>query len=160
MRLYLVRHGEATSESENPERPLTEQGRSDAKKVANFIKMAGVQVSHIWHSSKRRAKETAEIMGEALRPDGGIAQVDNLKPNDPPEAIMDKIGDVSDDLMIVGHLPHLGNLVSLVLFNEGSQNFIQFQQVGCIALERDGDGNWSLIWAVMPSIISGEAEHE
>ncbi len=158
MRLYLVRHGEATSESVNPDRPLTERGRSDAKMMASFVKRAGVRISHIWHSSKRRAKETAEIMGEALRPDGVIAEVDGLKPNDHPEGIMDKIGDVSDDLMIVGHLPHLAHLVSLLLCNAGSRGFVRFEQVGCIALERDGDGNWQLIWAVMPRLVDGRIE--
>jgi len=141
------------SEAMNPERPLTEKGRSDVEKVANFLKRAGVGVSHIWHSSKRRAKETAGIMEESLRPNGGISQIDNLKPNDLPENIMEEIGEVSDDLMIVGHLPHLANLVALLLCNEGSRTFVQFQQVGCIALERNRDGCWELIWAVMPNII-------
>ena len=33
MRLYLVQHGEAKSEEEDPDRPLTDRGASDVRRV-------------------------------------------------------------------------------------------------------------------------------
>jgi len=37
MEIYLVQHGEAKSESEDPERPLTENGRRAVESVARYI---------------------------------------------------------------------------------------------------------------------------
>jgi phosphohistidine phosphatase SixA len=35
--LYLVQHGDAKSEAEDPERPLTERGRSDVARLAALL---------------------------------------------------------------------------------------------------------------------------
>jgi len=37
MELYLVQHGEATSNTENPDRPLTARGRDDVQRVSRHI---------------------------------------------------------------------------------------------------------------------------
>ena len=58
MKLYLVQHGEAKSKKEDPQRPLTERGGEDVAQVVAFAAGAGVQVSQIRHSGKRRAEET------------------------------------------------------------------------------------------------------
>ena len=41
MKLYLVRHGEAVSRSQDPERPLSQRGRSDVEGVATRLAKAG-----------------------------------------------------------------------------------------------------------------------
>ena len=38
MKLFLVQHGKAETKETNPLRPLTEQGREDVSKIAEFIK--------------------------------------------------------------------------------------------------------------------------
>ncbi len=40
MHLYLIQHGEAISEQEDPARPLSGKGRRDAEKVVSHIKRA------------------------------------------------------------------------------------------------------------------------
>ena len=35
MDLYLIQHGQATTETEDPERPLTDAGRAAVQRVAN-----------------------------------------------------------------------------------------------------------------------------
>jgi len=63
MRLYLVQHGKAKSKDEDPDRPLTDQGRNDIKKVAVFLaENAGLKVTSIYHSGKTRARQTAEVL--------------------------------------------------------------------------------------------------
>ncbi len=42
MALYLVQHGAAKSESEDPVRPLTEEGRRVVERVAEFLVARGV----------------------------------------------------------------------------------------------------------------------
>ena len=66
MRLYLVQHGEAVVKDGDPARPLTDRGRRDAGKTAEFLRIAGITVDIIWHSAKQRARETAEIFAEIL----------------------------------------------------------------------------------------------
>ena len=68
MNIYLVQHGEAVAKEVDPERPLTESGRSDVRRMASFLGAAGVRVSRIMHSGKVRAKETAELLAAAVAP--------------------------------------------------------------------------------------------
>ncbi len=43
MRLYLMQHGNPVMEEVDPERPLSDQGKSDVRKVAEFLKRARVE---------------------------------------------------------------------------------------------------------------------
>ena len=60
--LYLVQHGEATKETEDPARPLTEHGRQEVVKVARALARVRLGVSVIAHSGKLRARQTAELL--------------------------------------------------------------------------------------------------
>ena len=55
MFLYLVRHGEAKSKDEDPERSLSDKGVDDVKKVARAMFRKKVAVASIFHSGKARA---------------------------------------------------------------------------------------------------------
>ncbi len=52
MRLYLVQHGEAKSEAEDPERFLTIRGEEETKKISGAAKRLGIRPSRIYHSGK------------------------------------------------------------------------------------------------------------
>ena len=67
MRLYLVQHGEALPKQVDPERPLSERGRSDVARVADFLKGAGIRVTRVAHSGKTRARQTAELLASFVR---------------------------------------------------------------------------------------------
>ncbi len=84
MFLYLVQHGEAKKEAEDPERSLTDKGIEDVRKVAAFVKKSGIHISEIFHSAKQRARQTAQLFAEQLKPERGIDQSDNLLPMDDP----------------------------------------------------------------------------
>lgn len=48
MHLYLIQHGDAKSEQEDPARPLSDKGRRDVEKVAGFLSAnIGVGVENI-----------------------------------------------------------------------------------------------------------------
>ena len=67
MHVYLVRHAKALSPDEDPKRPLSAEGREQAKSVARFLKRQQlVLVNEVWHSTKLRAKQTAEIFVKEL----------------------------------------------------------------------------------------------
>ena len=58
----------------------------------------------------------------------------------------------SDDLMQVGHLPHLQRLASLLITQEPEQNPVAFHNSGVACLERNKDHSWSLRWAITPQL--------
>ena len=50
MRLYLVQHGEAKSEAEDPERSLTMRGEEETRKISGAAKRLGIRPSRVYHS--------------------------------------------------------------------------------------------------------------
>ena len=80
MDLFLVQHGEARSEVEDPERSLTDRGEETVRKVAAWAARAGLRVGQIRHSGKRRAEQTAAILADSLRPIRGMVAVTGWPP--------------------------------------------------------------------------------
>ena len=66
MRIYLTQHGLAVPKDVDPDRPLSEQGRQDVQRLADFLKNTGAQVEQVLHSGKTRAEQTATILAPAL----------------------------------------------------------------------------------------------
>lgn len=153
MRLYLVQHGEATSEEIDPNRPLTEKGRQDVARTAEFLRASSIKIDIILHSTKTRAVETAQILAEAILPKEGTEQREDLTPNDPVDKLFDELNTENRDLMVVGHLPFLGKLASLALAGSGSSEIVGFKQAGVVCLERKEDKNWQLVFAVTPDLL-------
>jgi len=155
MILYLVQHGDAVSEDENPERPLSDVGVTQVKKTAAFAAACrAVTVQTIYHSGKLRARQTAEILGRHVQPKNGVRQTDGMTPNDDPQIWADRLTDMQDDIMLVGHLPHLSRLAALLLCGNPVQEIVQFRNAGIVCLERDIDLGWGVSWAVIPRILA------
>ena len=154
MKLYLIQHGEATTEEVDPSRPLTAKGRSDVQKIASFLKGAGVRPGDILHSGKTRARQTAEIIAASLGPDFKIKEREGLAPNDPVKAFTNEISGMANDLMIVGHLPFLGKLAAMLLAGSESKNVVAFRQGGVVCLQRNEDQSWQVAWMVTPELLN------
>lgn len=150
MKLYLVQHAEAKSEEEDPKRPLTDKGREEARRVAALLARAGVRVDRIVHSGKLRAQQTAEIFAEALKPPRDVERAEALEPLADPRVWVEKLAEVDEDVMIVGHLPHLSKLAGLLLTGSEGAEPVKFRKGGAVCLERGEGGKWSLLWAVWP----------
>ena len=52
--------------------------------------------------------------------------------------------------MVVGHMPHLGKLASLLLTGHGDRQLIGFQQGGLVAVEQTDTG-WVVALVLPPS---------
>jgi phosphohistidine phosphatase len=147
MKLYLVQHGQAKPEDEDPERPLTTDGADVVGRVARrAVERLGVRPRRVVHSGKTRARQTAEIWGRLL--DVDAEQSDALAPNDDPTAWVRRIADENEDLMLVGHLPHLARLATMLLTGSAADPLIQFQQGGLVTLE-PSDTGW-MVSVVLP----------
>jgi len=156
MFLYLVQHGDAKKEEEDPARPLSENGLRDITRVASYISQFGIKVYKIFHSAKLRARQTAEVLSGNLNPAEGMSEVDGLSPMDDPDIWAGRLKDVPDDIILVGHLPHLARLASVLLCGDADRNPVSFRMAGVACLRKDDNGAWSLQWMLTPEIIVGE----
>jgi phosphohistidine phosphatase len=155
MRLYLVQHGEAKTEAEDPERPLTDRGASDVRRVARVAAEAGtVAVERILHSGKTRARQTAETWGEALGVP--VDEAEGLTPLDDPSIWAKRVTAAPGNVMLAGHLPHLAKLAGLLLVGDAERPVVAFQQGGLVGLEHDGTG-WSVFLVLPPAAVSAIA---
>jgi len=152
VKLYLVQHGEAKNKAEDPQRPLTERGRDDVVRVAAFAARAGLQVDQIRHSGKRRAEETAAILAEHLSPAEGVVASPGLAPRDDVRLVAKALRDETQPEMLVGHLPFLDRLASLLVTGDAECSIVRFQKGGIICLVRE-DGNWAIGWIITPDLI-------
>lgn len=151
MFLYLVQHAEAKPEHEDPQRGLSEKGLKDIKKIASFVTKLKIDVNEIFHSGKLRAEQTAEILTEALKV--SCIQTDGLAPLDDPEIWFNRLKNLDKSIMLVGHLPHLGKLCSVLLCQDKEKNIVTFQMAGIVCLKKENT-DWSLNWMIIPEIIT------
>ena len=161
MRVYLVQHGEAKSEEEDPARPLTEKGLADARKMANYAsRILKLNVKKILHSGKLRAEQTADVFAEALKPENGISEADGLDPLADPKIWAERLEELGEDLMLVGHLPHLSRLVSFLTLKSPEHEIIKFSMGGIVCLERIKPKRWMILWAIIPDMIPDQLVRE
>ena len=155
MDLYLMQHGEATSEADDPARPLTAAGRTAVAQVAARAQTAGVRIDTCVHSGKLRAEQTALVLADAVA-GGRVESLDGLAPNDPigPVAqwLTERAGDTS--VALVGHLPFLDRLASSLIAGDEDGQVISFQMGGLVKLvpKRAQDG-FAVAWVLAPDIV-------
>jgi phosphohistidine phosphatase len=154
MNLYLVQHGEANPEAVDPSRGLSAKGQADVKKVAAFLKPLHLSVQGVRQSGKKRAAQTAEILAQALSSAEGVAQYSGLAPMDPVEPVKREVeSDAPRDYMLVGHLPFMAKLASLLVAGSEDADVVAFRNGGVVCLERDDKGTWRVLWIVTPDIL-------
>ncbi len=153
MFLYLVQHGEAKREDEDPARGLTEKGGADVRKAALFLQGKNLSLSRVFHSNKTRAKETARIFADQLKPVKGVYESGDLAPLDDPEIWAKRIAGMEEDIMLVGHLPFMARLAGLLLCSEKEKPLISFKMGGVVCLARSEDGRWTVEWMIVPDIL-------
>jgi len=154
MRLFLIQHAKALSKEVDVDRGLSAEGRTELRKTSQFLKSLNLAVDYIWHSEKTRAAQTAEILSKAVDVKNEITAQPGLWPNDKVPEIKDKIISAGADIMIVGHLPFLAKLATLLLAGKQSGNIVVFKNVGVVALSTTEDSGWQLDWMVTPQILA------
>jgi phosphohistidine phosphatase len=148
MRLYLVQHGEAKPEAEDPERPLTTKGEEETRKVSDAAKKLGIRPSRIYHSGKKRGEQTAGIIAGAL--DLPIQVGQGLNPNDGVRPWAERISMETEDLMIVGHLPFLEKLASFLVSGDEGAKAVTFRYSAIVCLEKKESGRWAVDRVIKP----------
>ncbi len=161
MKLYLVRHGKAESKERNPNRPLTDEGVETARRLGAFLRKTGqIAVGSIQHSTKLRARQTAEILAESAGLGAPPTQVPNLEPLADVEELAGSLSRASTDLLLVGHLPHLNRLASRLVTGDAEGEAFSFAECGIVCLGRSPGGGdtsrdpkWSVFWMLDPNLV-------
>ncbi len=153
MLLYLVQHAEALSKGEDPERSLSQRGIDDITRVAHYISELGASATRAVHSGKARAYQTAQILAKQNAGTMEVVESDGLAPMDDPDLWYERLGKADDDLMIVGHLPHLSKLTGLLLCGNSEKNVINFAMGSVLCLSRSENGIWSVEGFMKPDMI-------
>ena len=143
--IYLVHHADAVGPEIDPRRPLSERGRGTALLLADEAARRGVRPEVIWHSGKLRARQTAEIFWKLCHPLATLTAEHGLQPGDPPAWIRDRLVGERRQLMIVGHMPHLPRLLSLMTGGNSDAPARDFPMHGLVALG-EADGVWKEAW--------------
>lgn len=157
MRIYLVRHGKASKDPQyarDADRPLTERGQADVALIAAQMARAGVVVHEIRHSGLLRAQQTAEIMGQHLKPAGGVKAVAGLLFDDSPADLAREMHLEPEPVMFVGHNPFMETLAALLLTGSAGHTPVWFS-TSCTACLEYVEGGWSVRWVLDRNIAGG-----
>ena len=157
MHVYLVQHGAAVPKDKNPDRPLSEGGREDVKRMASFLARSRVSANRVLHSGKLRAVETALLLATVLGPANVVEEnAGQLAPNDPVEPMFSTIDTWTEDTIVVGHQPFLSKLVSRLVTGDEDATVVHFKPGAVACLERgENGGGWTVQWFLRPELLGG-----
>jgi len=156
MKLYLVQHAKAAPKQLDPERLLTEVGCSEIRNVAEFIRPLSLKVDYLWHSLKKRATQTADVLAEAVTISKDRTARDGLGPNDDVTTLTAELSSTTKDIMIIGHLPFLSKLTSLLLTGSKLTDVVDFKNAGIVCLRRSEENCWQIEWIISPELFASK----
>ena len=153
MTLYFLRHGEADWpdwDRPDDERPLTEKGKKEMRRVARFLCALEVAPTLILSSPLPRARQTAEIVAQclqiALREESALGAGFNTS----------KLTTIfkrnqAAELMIVGHEPDFSSVIRGLTGGN-----VKLAKAGIARVDLNDDGTAGrLIWLLPPKISRG-----
>ena len=148
MQLYFLRHGEADWRGwtkPDDERPLTDFGKKEVRRVAKFLDRLKVKPDLIVTSPLPRALQTAEVAAEQLKTK--LRQDEALEPG----FGISKLSTVlkrhrSKVLMLVGHEPDFSSVISAL-----TGGFVKMSKAGVALIDIDPETEKGrLLWLFPP----------
>lgn len=153
--IHLVRHAHAGDalrwDGPDAARPLSRKGRTQATRLGAFLAAAGIHPGRILTSPKVRARETADLVGAALRVEPTI---DERLAEDCDLPTLDALLGSSDvrEVMVVGHDPYLSELLSELI--GGSTGPMRKGAIATLEARRPlRPGAGTLRWLVPPELL-------
>jgi phosphohistidine phosphatase len=156
MHLCLIRHGDAVSDGEDAQRALSPEGCKQIHELALALGALGMKPRAILSSPLLRARQTAAILQEALAPDIPVEPCELLLPATPKEQIIHHLREraAEETVFLVGHLPHLGELLTLLIWGQPERE-VAISKAGACLIEFDGTprmGKGRLRWLLSNTI--------
>jgi phosphohistidine phosphatase len=159
--LYLIRHALAEDRSDewpdDAKRPLTSKGTAKMREVVNGLAALEPQIEDVLTSPFVRAKQTADLLLEGLKPAPRLSIVQALAPGGSPvqvgEALAGHAG--AEALALVGHEPGLGELAAWLV---GAKTAFLFRKGGMCRIDVQKlppAGTGQLVWLATPKMLRG-----
>ncbi len=142
MKLFFLRHGIAAEKgafTRDADRPLTEEGIKEMKKIAKGMAALEVRPDVIYSSPFVRAKQTAEIAADTLKLGSKLKFHDALQADSNPSKLIQELAHTSrppESVMLVGHEPTLSLLISCLLTGK-IEGILALKKGGLCKLETD-----------------------
>jgi phosphohistidine phosphatase len=160
--IYLIQHAESVPEKEDPARPLSDEGKSTMEKVAAFAARLKIKPDFIFHSEKLRAQQTAEILARHLGVTDRLRERQELGPLDPVAPVAQWLKEQTAKglvgLAIVGHLPFLDRLASLLITDNESFGVVSFQNGAIVKLVPRPDRARYMVQLVITKQLAEQAQ--
>jgi phosphohistidine phosphatase len=126
MRVVIVRHAEAASGSPDELRPLTPQGRAQARDLGRRLRAEIGEADAVLSSPLLRARETALALGL------GRPQADErLAPGASAESVRELVTGRGETVVVVAHQPDCGRIAAAL----GDGNEPDFPPAGACVIE-------------------------
>lgn len=157
MRLFLLRHADATHGFPDEGRALSAKGVKQIQKLAHSINPKAIEdIQNIWHSPLLRAKQTAALFAENFDIDCAVSEHEELIPGGVVESLAYELETLNGDTLLVGHNPHMEALTSFLLKRDSHPSMITFKKAGIVCLEycSHPDQSWILQWYASPCLLS------
>ena len=126
MDIYILRHGIAVEHgspgvAKDSDRELTPKGERRLGQVADAMEVMELSFDLILSSPFVRARQTAEIIAEAMGAKKKLELSSDLVPDGSMKKLIEslnKLDPTPKSVLLVGHEPYLSGLISLLVFGE------------------------------------------
>ena len=150
MHIYCVRHGDYVQGDSDGERCLSKKGEEETSRIAGYLKQHNVTPKFIWHSNMLRACQTATIIASNFAA-AQVVERSDMTPLDHTEGLAEEINKLNVDIILVGHLPFLPKLASVLLYDAENKNSFCMKPSSVLCLEREEA--WQVDWLIWPEMI-------
>lgn len=126
LNLFILRHGIASHPGEaglskklpDADRPLSPAGQKKTWRTTKALRALDLKFDAVITSPLLRARQTAQIVAEAMELRRRLIFSDHLKPDGSPKLLIEQLNVVSaraKNILIVGHEPYLSRFASLLI---------------------------------------------
>ena len=151
--VVLMRHAEPVSSMEDSARPLSVQGRRQAELMASWIALSDAGIVEVRSSDRLRARQTAEALGRRLDlSPGRIREWKALAPDADPSVAASDLESDPRNVVLVGHLPHVERLASVLLAGDPVAFRMQLGHAAAVVVVREGE-RWTLRTVIAPADV-------
>jgi phosphohistidine phosphatase len=161
MNLLIVRHAiayerDAKRWPDDAHRPLTPEGRKLARKASAGLKRVVDPPGTVLVSPLVRARETAAILKDCAAWPEAI-ETETLTPDENPQQVLTLLRrQRGRSIALVGHEPHLSELIALCLVGERNGLSVNLKKPGvaCLTFESTpAAGGATLKWHIPPRVL-------
>ena len=147
MDLLLWRHADAEPGTRDLERDLTDKGRKQAQRVAEWLRERLPEDARILVSPANRAQQTAGALTKSFATDAALA------PGADARDVLAAAGwpDAEGAVLVVGHQPALGRAAALAL--TGTSEDWSVKKASVWWLSRRADGKALLRTVISPDLL-------